>query len=49
MSEMEGMHGNETIIIDIIVYKILKTFHLKYKRQKDKEINNNSLNLGFPQ
>ena len=29
MKEIEGMHGNEMIIIEFIVYGILKTFHLK--------------------
>ena len=46
MREIEGMHGNEMMIIEFIPYGILKTFHVKY-RGKDKEINN-PLNLGFP-
>ena len=29
MREMEGMHGNEMMIIEFIVYNILQSFHLK--------------------
>ena len=38
MREMEGMHGNEMIIIKFIPYGILKTFHLKYREEKTKKL-----------
>ena len=38
MREMEGMQGNEMIIIEFIVYDIFKTFHLKYKEEKTKKL-----------
>ena len=34
MREMDGMHGNEMIIIESIVYDIFKIFHLKYREEK---------------
>ena len=33
MREMEGVHGSEMIIIEFVVYDILKTFHLKYMEE----------------
>ena len=36
---MEGMYGNEMIMIEFIVYDILKTFHLKYRTEKKKKRN----------
>ena len=38
MREMEGMPGNEMIIIEFIVYDILKAFHLKYREEKTKKL-----------
>ena len=37
MKEIEGMHDNEMINIELIVYDILKTFHLKYREEKTKK------------
>ena len=38
MKKMEGIHDNEMINIELIVYDILKTFHLKYKEEKTKKL-----------